>query len=387
MNVKVIKVLLSTVTCAFLGLLTAEFVPANAVPPPEDRFFGLPLILPLGIAVGALAGFPLGMYWVSHKRRWLLIVLLNIELALSAAVGGRLGLALTATAVALTFCISAFSIRALFDDDEWASLGHHLKLVLGIVQGFQVVDDATPNGMQVTKPLLGPRLLIIRPGKAAVLERGAGRRVIQPSISTTTPFEYVKYVHDLGDQQTAYTFLEVLTQDLVSTTVRLIAQYRLSVTDQARSGLTRFTPAEQALLQRIPLAMPAWETALKTVLEQCTRRAIGSHQLEALIDGRDLDAVEQAILNRTRTRTAGWGVVVEQIIMQGVSARPGVAEAMETRRTDRERAVAMQEALAILADGYNQAQTVGMQQGDIWLEVLRRTLEQIVRELSVRRAL
>jgi len=341
--------------------------------------------LALGLVTGLLTGIPLGFFMTSHRRRWLVVALLNIQMVLAFHVGHVFGLAFTLVAVVLTFIIASAVLAELYGGTELQAVGMHLRLVVGTIQGFQTIDDSTPSGAQTSKPLLGPRLLIIRPGKAVVLERGAQRRVVWPSITTTGPFEYVKYVHHLGDIQTTYNLSDVLTQDLVSTNVHMTAMYRLTVRPEVRQGTAPADAAEEALLQRIPLAIPSWEAALKHVLEQCVRQAVGGSRLDELLDGTDLARVEHDITVRTRRRIAGWGITLQEVIIQGVLANTAVASAMESRRQDRERALGMQEALAILADGYNQAQAAGMQQGDIRLEVLRRTIEEISKQLAAKR--
>lgn len=287
----------------------------------------------------------------------------------------------------LTFFIASAVLAELYGGGEFQAVLTHLRLVFGTIQGIHNIDDTTPLGAQTGKPLFGPRLLIVRTGKAVVLERGAQRRVVHPHITTTAPFEYVKYVHHLGDVQSAHTFMNVLTQDLVSCNVQMTAVYTLTIRPEVRNGADPPNAAEQELLLRLPLSMPAWETALKQVLEQCVRQAVGRQQLERLLDGSVLDTVELAVTNRARTRIAAWGITLQEVIIQSVSASPEVAAAMEMRRKERERALGMQEALAILAAGYDQAQRIGMQQNDIRIEVLRRTLEQVVQQLSTRGAI
>lgn len=343
--------------------------------------------LTLGAIIGGLAGMALGAFATTRRRRWLAVGLLSVQIVLAFFVGGGFGLAFTVIAVALTFFIASAVLAELYGGGELEAALSHLRLVLGVIQGLQVVDDTTPVGAQTGKPLFGPRLLIVRAGKAVVLERGAQRRVVHPSITTTAPFEYVRYVYHLGDVQTTHAFMNVLTQDLVSCNVQLTAVYRLTIRPEVRSGADRPNVAEEALLLRLPLSMPNWETALKQVLEQCVRQAVGKQQLEKLLDGSAVDTVELAITNRARTRISGWGITLQQIIVHSISASPEVAAAMEMRRKERERALGMSDALAILADGYKQAQSVGMQQNDVWVEVLRRTLEQIVQQLTTRGAI
>lgn len=341
----------------------------------------------LGVVAGLAAGVPCGFFATSGQRRWLAVAALNLQLVLAYYVGGLLGTVFTAIAAGLTFFIASAVLTELYGGSEWAALSTHLRLVLSLIQGFQIVDDSTPTGPQTGKPLFGPRLLIIRPGKAALLERGVQRRVVGPGLLTTTPFEYVKYVYHLGDQQIDFSFPDILTQDMVSTTVQLTALYRLNVAPGVGQGLVPLTPPEETRLLRIPLSMPAWETALRHVLLQSVRQATGRHQFDNLLDGSALANLEGTVLALARNRTANWGITIEQIILQGVLATPDVASAMEARRKERERALGMQEALTLLASGYNQARAAGMQEGDIRQEVLRRTLEEIVQQLTTRRVL
>ncbi len=99
--------------------------------------------------MGILVGLPLGQFFTTRRRRWLVAALLNLEVIASGIAGGWWALAFTATAAALTFCVSAFILRDLYEGSEWAALRHHFNLAFGLVRGFQIIDEGktvVPSG-------------------------------------------------------------------------------------------------------------------------------------------------------------------------------------------------------------------------------------------------
>lgn len=387
MNSKIIKVLLTTALSALLGLLASEFVPPDIWPGLEGQFLGTRWLSLLGIIVGALEGFPFGMYWISKKRRWLLIALLNMEFVLSTIVGGRLGLFLTTTASALTFCISAFSIRALFADDEWAALRYHLKLVLGIVQGFQIVDEGKTVYPLGSNQLLGPRLLIIRPWNAVVMQSGARQtRISGPAVLTTAPFEYVSHTYDLREKPKSVSVADVLTRDAVSVTLHVTVSYSLNVHCNARRGDRPFLPAETEAIARMMANTPEWEMAAKAAVEQSARYAVASYTLDELLDSTRLPRLADRIRGLANSRTQQWGIAIHHLVIENLQPQAEVKQTTTGRWMAREqaetvittetaRAAAVRDAFRLLADGYEYARQHGMSTVEVGIEVLRRIFE------------
>jgi hypothetical protein len=317
-------------------------------------------------------------------------------------------LVLTALTGFLTFFLSAAVLRPFYGGSRLEAFWTHLLIVLGRTRGYQIVDDGRivyPDG---PGPHLGPRLVIIRPGNAAILERSASRRTAGPSIFTSERFEYVKKVYDLREQQRSFVVENALTCDLVPIEARVTATFRLDICDSARCGPdvvipphpykpdkpdkrewqtpTEMTDGEKNLLLHMPFAMPNWQNATQGVLEKCVRRVIRSRSLTELLSVADLEPLEAYIAFRANIRTSRWGVRVIHVILENLQPKPRLTEAAEGRwvaitetdtivAAEQARASGMRNALIILASGYEAAKRLGMSGAEIHREVLRRTLE------------
>lgn len=335
----------------------------------------------LGLALGLFVGIPVGLFLVAHRRRWIAVALLNAEFVLSYAVGGILGLLFSVTAAGLTFFVSASILRELYDGSEIEAFRHHLRLALGMVKGFQIIDSSKASAAEDAKVVLGPCRYIIKPGTAVMMEAGSRlSRISGPAMFTSKPYEYVKRIHDLGEKQQTFTFDGVVTRDLMSATVTVTAMYGLDIADSARQGTIALTPIEEAILRDLLQRTPDWEAAAKTALEHSVRQVIGSFRLSEVLRGTCYPRLGHEIWGTGNRVTGQLGVHIRCVTLESVRAKQEVMTALDNRWAETARAEGMREALALLADGYERARKAGMADEQITREVLRRTLEEMSRD-------
>ena len=285
----------------------------------------------LGVVTGALVAFPLGLFLVSRRRRWIAASLLNLVLIVSYQEGGAFALGSTVAAAGLSFSVAAFIIRDVYGGSEFAALGHHVRLALGIVQGLQVIEDGKTVHPKGTGPLLGPRMLIIRPGSAVVTVKGRTRAAYGADFFTSQPFEYVKFTYHLGEQQKTLSFNDVLTSDLMPVTVRVSITYALDVSEEARLGRAAVTEAEQQMLCQIPFNMPDWQGATHGALEQAVRQSLQAVDMENLLTCVHTPRLETRLLDFTNRRTNLWGVRVRRVIVEQIATHAELTTALDSR--------------------------------------------------------
>lgn len=346
----------------------------------------------LGAVTGAVIGLPLGQALVTKRRRWLAAIVLNILFVLSFVVGGWWGSMYALAVSALTFFISAAILRSLYGGSEFKALGHHLRLATGLARSIQIIDQGQTVVPSDAAFLMGPHLILVRPDNAVILERGPQQtRVSGPAVIGSKPFEYVKRIFDLRQKQETFAWHNVLTEDLMATTVEISVTYGINISVAGRRGQTTLTPSEIDTIQRIDSQMPDWQSEAKAAIEGSVRRAVSSWSLDDLLTHRTFNRLENHILTLANRKVSRWGITIRQVVVKNVQPEQEVtaataslwladAEAAVASKLERARAFAWRDALKTLADGYKDAIAMGMPDAAIHREMLRRALEQIAKD-------
>ena len=291
----------------------------------------------------------------------------------------------------LGFAVSARLLRDFYDGSTWNSLRHHLGILFHRTNGFTVVENGRVVYPTSEGQRFGPRLIISRPGNAALLERGNRQRVVGASVFASGRFEYVKLVFDLREQQQSLTFDDVLTREMICTTVKTTVAYSLEISDAARGGAEQPSAAEQAALRQLPYTMPDWPKASHGAVENSLRQVISTVTLTDLLSAAHLEPLERRMLHLANVRTLTWGVRIHHVIIECLQPTGPVTAATTGRwiagtesetllTNERARALATREMLQLIAQGYAIAKGLGMDDHEIHREVLRRTLEQLARD-------
>ena len=329
----------------------------------------------LGGVAGFVIGLPLGLALITRQRRWIATALLNVWFMLSFVAGGWLGVVYALAASVLTFFVSAAIVRELYGGSAFSAFFYHFKILTGLFKGFQIISDGKSVIPNDTNTVLGPRLIIVEPGNALILQRGPRQtRISGPAIFTSELFEYVKRIYNLQKKQGSFTFEDVLTSDLMATTVEISATYGINVSDAARRGEIPLTPAEIDHIKYIDSRMPDWERATRGAIERSVRRAIATRSLaDLLTNGKLLDLEQQIFQDLTSPRIHAWGIRVDEATIQNVQPERKVI-------SERATAEALRAALLLLADGYRNAIKAGMPEEAIHREVWRHTPEQMTKD-------
>lgn len=332
-----------------------------------------------GVVIGLLLGIPLVTFTLTGRHRWLAILALNACYVLAFLIGGWEAAGAAVLASVLALVVSAALLRHLFDDSTWEALYYQLELAFGRNKGIQVIEQGQTVVPAEGGQLLGPRMVIIRPENAVILERGGQQtRVSGPRILKSEPFEYVRRIYDLRPHQEWLSLSAVPTADLMAVDVTAHATYRIDIPEACRLGREPFTPQQDQVVQQIDLRAPEWERATKGVVEGHIRRLIGAVEMHDLMRNGVLQRMEHQALRLANEQCGAWHVVVDTLILERVQP---VAEAT-AGMAGRARAAAQRDALRLMADGYQQARDRGMTDDEIQYEVLRHTLEQIAKDSS-----
>jgi regulator of protease activity HflC (stomatin/prohibitin superfamily) len=346
----------------------------------------------LGAVTGSLIGASVSLFWSTKRRRWMTTAGLVLLFAFAHASGGWSRSAFTVAASVITYLVSAAVLRELYGGSILTALSHHLRLTVGFILGFQRVQDGATAGGAAPGFLYGPRFTIIGPNSAAVLESGQRQtRVMGPALTTTEPFEYVKATYDLRQQRKEFTFSDVLTADLVPTTVTLSATYGINIPKDVREGRQAWEPQHSTIVNHIHSQRPAWEVRTAEALETSTRRALAARGLEEVLGAPGYVSVSRQILGLAHQCMTRWDIAINDVSVTAVQPKQAVKDAKtelwiagteaDTLMTiERGRAAAWRDALRLMADGYAAAREQGMSELEIHREVLRRTLEQIAKD-------
>jgi len=349
-----------------------------------------PAIILIGAVIGALYGLPIGLSveMKQHRRQWWVVFLLMLLVPVTGLFHWSAPLFLLAV-IGATIFMTSQTMAPLFEGKVKDAFVHLIKLNLGIWRGFQIIEDGETAFPQSGGRPLGPVLTIVRQNSLAILEGGKTqpRFIIGPSVVPTDRFEYVKKIINLKPKSQAKTVKGCLTKDGMEVDVVLTSLAGLNVSDQTRREPGKVTVFESSFLQKLHLDMPDWEAYFVSVLEEAIRYAISRHAMIGLLDNSIYGTISVDVRRYLETKLKQWGIrtlelTIERITLPTTFVK-AKAEAAAAALAMEILAIARRDGLVTMADGYNVASTLGMPDDQINRELLRSTLEQIVRQPSV----
>ncbi|MCG2769013.1 MAG: SPFH domain-containing protein [Chloroflexota bacterium] len=289
----------------------------------------------------------------------------------------------------LTFVASAVTLRELYGGGLRDAIVRHFRLLTGLDRRFQIIREGRTVIPAGAGPVTGPLLLIVGPENCVILESGPRQtRISGPDIFRTKLFEYVRAIYDLRQRQWSETIPNVMTADLMETTVAFTATYGIRVSPRARRGEAPLTPSEINMIQQVDSWMQNWEAGVRSAIEVAVRQAVGSLTLRDVLLPDQLVEIARSILDISNQRMRPWGVEIHRVVVESMQPEQQVKDATASRwlaDTETEtativemaRAAAWRNALQLIAAGYLEAKELGMTDAAIHREVLRRTLEQM----------
>lgn len=292
-----------------------------------------------------------------------------------------------------TFALSAWLVRGLYGESVGTWLRLHLSVLMGSVRGSHVIADGkTVLPADAKGPLMGPRLLVVRPENVVILERGSKMtRVSGPAVLTTQPFEYVRTIYDLRQKQETWTFHNVLTSDLLSATVKVSATYGIDMPARARTGDSPLANAEKAALQRLELLVPDWQRMVKDAVENAVREVASAREIEQLVPPKSTASLERRVVELANRRLRQLRLRVQGIILESVHPQAAVLDARASQwltevevGTELSRTTNWSACLSALASAYKAAMDLGMPADSIQHETLCRSLQQIAKSLTIK---
>lgn len=370
---RVIHVSLVILPCIVIGLGVGDMA-GQAIP---------------GGVTGLLAGTPLALFVITGRRRWLAMSVLAVGLGIAYFLGGWVSTLLAAGIALVTMFMMAAVLREFYNEGVWEAFYTHLCVLVGRVRGFQVIANGRtiiPSNAEGT--LMGPRLLVIRPFNAAILEWGSKQtKITGPTIYRTRLYEYVADIFDLGPNQRQLTVEDVLTADGAEVNINCEATFGINLPEDKRSGARPFEEADQATLTALRGRYTDWRDHAIATIESCLRAAVHELELHKVLARtgyedmvRDVVAAANAELNRE-------GIQVHGLVVKSVVPKTEVRDTLGTVWQDAERnamevkrASALRDVVALIASVYAEARQHGLTEEAIAREVLRHTVQQIAED-------
>ncbi|GEM_PF-2695024 len=317
------------------------------------------------------------------------IVGISLILAVTAVGFGPWAAVCAVAASATVFLASALAYQEFYGD-PWTALRYHWSALVGTVRGFHKIEDGTTTLPKDAKgPVLGPRLIIVAPYNAVVLERGSQQTGIQgPGIFRTRAFEFVKRIYDLRPRQRAMQFGDVLTKDGLLTSVAVSATYSIGVSRAAKVGQRKMTAADRAILQEIDLRTPDWEDGVRSAIERSVRDAFRARDLADLMSLPNLDDLADLVLEQARQRVLKQGVYLDQLRVESVQPASEVTGANTElwvagveRVTQLRRAESLADWVDHMASALQIAKDKGLTQEAIYKEAWCRAIERMSKSI------
>lgn len=292
-------------------------------------------------------------------------------------------------AAATVFFASALAYQEFYGG-AWTAIRYHWSALVGTTRGFHKIEDgATSLPKDAKGPVLGPRLVIVAPYNAVVLEQGARQTAIRgPEIFKTRPFEFVKRIYDLRPRQRAMEFRDVLTKDGLLTTVALSATYSIAVSPAAKIGQRKMTASDQGILQAIDMRVPDWEENVRSAIERSVRDVVRGRDLSQLLEIRNLDALAGPILLQARTRLARLGIQIDQLRVESVQPASEVTGAKtdlwiaDIERTIQEiRLDSLHQWVETMGSALSGAEQQGLSEDAVYKEAWCRAIERMSKNI------
>ena len=339
--------------------------------------------------------------WIGIIAKALLyLTIMALLLVFPSIIYGLPAAAFVLLATLTTWTLSALALNGLYEGSTMRAFKQHLLKIDWLAQSALVIQEGRivhPKKMDISKqktPAFGPRLIVVGPCNAAVMECGPKQtRVVGPTIFVSKPYEYVRKIYNLRCRQETLRLSDVLTQDLIPTTVDLCLAYGLRVCREARVGQGKLTESERQTIQWIDLNLPDWETAVKSIVHRTARRVIGARDLIDVVTPQGFAEVEQQVLADVNAllQEWEWGLHVERIVVEYIQPQ----EKIMTAAADRWIALAVEQVietskaeswhtwLTRSSDGYGVGEGLGVAQETLQKEALYRALLEVAKNVTI----
>jgi len=294
--------------------------------------------------------------------------------------------------IVIVFWLSFVPVRVLYGGTLSTALGRHILNMLTFFNRFQVIRDGRSMIPATDGDVLGPRIVVINPGSAVVMEQGGRQtRVSGPDILQSGFFEYVRRAYNLRCQQEIIRPPEVLTSDLIPTTIMMCVSYRLNVRPEVSTGDEPLNAVEEQLIQHIDLNMPDWEQETRSVVQGIARQAASELRLGELMTAVNTAAIERRIERESNRRLNQRGILVEQIVIENIQPRADTVSAAADlwiaqnaqMPIELAKARTWQHWLSLLVDAYERAMDANIEPGVIQHEALYRALQELSQNVSL----
>ncbi|GAB4407512.1 MAG: hypothetical protein Kow00123_20470 [Anaerolineales bacterium] len=292
-------------------------------------------------------------------------------------------------AAATVFFASALAYTEFYGD-AWTAIRYHWSIMVGTTRGFHKIEDgATSLPRDARGPVLGPRLVIVAPYNAVVLEQGSRQTAIRgPEVFRTRPFEFVKRIYDLRPRQRAMEFRDVLTRDGLLTTVALSATYSIAIAPAVKIGQRKMTASDRRILQAIDICTADWEESVRSAIERSARDVVRARDLSQLVGIRMLDALAGTILQRARPHLARLGIYLDQLRVDSVQPTSEVTGAQTElwvaeveQRTNQLRMQSLADWVSSMSGALASARERGLSEEALYKEAWCRAIERMSKNI------
>jgi len=165
--------------------------------------------------------------------------------------------------------------------------------------------------------------------------------------------------------------------------------------DTKRSASSGFDEKDVQAIRDLHFNWPEWEKNTVDTVEGTTQRLVRSMTLDELLGARNYFRYESLLTNLTNDRTQNWHTRIDNIIIKRIEpGRELSAASVEqwvantkmttTRISENANAESAREMLTTISEGYLHAKASGMTEAETNQEILRRTLEAISSDPSIK---
>jgi len=326
-----------SVVVALMALLLSVLIGAS-----KDLSGGWILVSALvaSIAVGCFAG----LYVEGTKA--------------SAAFGAGIGLAICTLGITAGW-IPGVAMYRVLDDGIGRSLSRYIggfmssslglpwwldDILLGSCRSIQVIRNghvslSAPPSSSIH--VLGPGLVIIGSGNAAVFERsGTITRIEGPGVVLTERFECLKAIVDLRLQTSVLREIRAETRDGISIKFHPTMHYRVKIDEDelAAEGGYAF---DAATIRRAALGATDWRAQTETAAKRIVCEVTGCYALDDLYEPSNTsstpplsstrEVLHSEIVSRVNAACAQWGVIVTDLQLGEIDIPEEVRQRMLER--------------------------------------------------------
>lgn len=216
-------------------------------------------------------------------------------------------------------------------------------LFASLTRAFRALQVVQDGEVVYSKPssddfrMLGPGMVVIRAGSAAVFERsGKITRIVGPGFYLTEPFEHLSSVVDLSLQSETWTLEDVLTKDSVPLEVEFTVQYRIMLDQPALIAKAEYRLDDDAI-RRAVLTSADWNRQTKVVAESILRDTIATRFLDEIYDPRSLRfssgatprvPLQHELRRRLSRESQRWGVEAVRVTLDRLTLPREVEQRM-----------------------------------------------------------